>query len=197
MLTELCRSCKWYSAAVLNGERWSSALYGRHCLDTRWLVTHNYTRNGSPPRRQNGGVARRGRAASAPGSRAGSPLRSAALLRPTGCRAGQVPDAAPRRDRSHPHRHDRRGLRLFPVRRFIKRRPRLRRPACPACCRRSAGRGARTSCGPTCSPLCSPSRAAEGASARVLAGRIQERFGLSIHPRSIERAWQRQKKKRL
>jgi transposase len=40
------------------------------------------------------------------------------------------------------------------------------------------------------------SRAAEGASARVLAARIQERFGISIHPRSLERAWRRQEKKR-
>jgi transposase len=39
-------------------------------------------------------------------------------------------------------------------------------------------------------------RAAEGASARVLAARIHERFGISIHPRSIERAWRRQEKKR-
>jgi hypothetical protein len=33
--------------------------------------------------------------------------------------------------------------------------------------------------------------------ARTLVGLIQERFGLSVHPRSIERALARFKKKRL
>lgn len=39
------------------------------------------------------------------------------------------------------------------------------------------------------------SRAADGAGARVLATRVRDRFGLALHPRTIERALRRQEKK--
>ena len=68
---------------------------------------------------------------------------------------------------------------------------RLARPAA-AEARATAGR---TSCAPTCSPLCSTVGPPMATSARGLAARVQERFGIAIHPRSIERAWRRRGKK--
>jgi hypothetical protein len=194
VLREFYRICKWHYAACADACRQITASTQVNRLDIRHIDQHNYPRNGPASRCQDRGVTRRRRAAPAPRGRARSPLRSASLFRPTGRRAGEVRDAASRRDRRRVHRDHRRGVRLSrPT--FYQAQAAFAQAGLPGLLPQKRGPRGPHKLRADVLAFVLASRAAEGTSARVLAARIRERFGIAIHPRSLERAWRRQEKK--